>query len=599
MKHNYSILLLTLLMSMVASVARAVVIDGINYNLNDETKTAEVVAPGNGPIQSYGEYTYTGTATSMSLTGSFNTGEWNYVNRNLTTKFTDMKVDFQCGSSTGRLIVTPYTDGDVTVAQITIYELVMTAASDNSYTTLSVGENSYIEGTIFYNNKVYYAANLYISKAQMTPGRTALEMTIYFQDPNRTDDFQMAINFTFEAGDPSVVSNYEGEITIPASVTYEGTTYQVTSIGPEAFYNCTGLTSVSIPASVTSIASSAFSGCTGLTSVSIPASVTSIDDYAFYNCTALTKAEFASIESLCKIEFAYYSSNPLYYAHHLYINGEEITGNLVIPDGVSSIGAYAFRACTGITSVTIPESVTYLGDDAFRQCKLRNVFVKSATPPSLYDEADDDIFGYETCLHGILYVPTGAWETYAFDESWYYFINIREATTEQQEVKADMAYTLMDANNFQYAVYDQVNDRVRMVKSVNVDENDPNHCWQTMTVDGKQYLYNLGARKFAVPATDGSSFALTSEVGSIEMVDGRDGLVLAGHTETQWALVGNERMAADLSVEGTITAVNGLNRTASAIRNVYDASGRQQASPQRGLNILRRADGTTQKVLTK
>lgn len=83
------------------------------------------------------------------------------------------------------------------------------------------------------------------------------------------------------------------------------------------------------------------------------------------------------------------------------------------------------------------------------------------------------------------------------------------------------------------------------------------------------------------------------------MVDGRDGLVLAGHTETQWALVGNERMAADLSVEGTITAVNGLNRPASATRNIYDASGRQQASPQRGLNILRRADGTTQKVLTK
>ena len=243
---------------------------------------------------------------------------------------------------------------------------------------------------------------------------------------------------------------------------------------------------------------------------------------------------------------------------------------------------------------------------------MRNVYVKSATPPILdpddyydyYDEWEEDdqaedIFGDMTCYHGILYVPTGAWEAYAFNSGWWSFINIREATTEQQEVRADMTYTLMDANAFQYAVYDQVNDRVRMVKSVNVDENDPNHCWQTMTVDGKQYLYNLGARKFAVPATDGSSFALTSEVGSIEMVDGRDGLVLAGHTETQWALVGNERMAADLSVEGTITAVNGLNRTASAIRNIYDASGRQQASPQRGLNILRRADGTTQKVLTK
>lgn len=578
---------------MVASVANAdnVVIDGINYNLNDEAKTAEVVAP---PVNL--QNTYMGTLTSQSLTGSYSTGMWYHVNQPHNTKLSNMTVQLQ-GSTTATLILPPYTDGAVTVQQIAIYNLEINF--NQSSTTLSIVDNSLIDGTIVYNNKTYVAANLYIEMARVTSDKITLVMTIYFQDPNDSFDYQMAINFTFETGDKSAPSNYEGQIIIPASVTYEGTTYQVTSIGQSAFQGCSGLTSITLPDGLASIANSAFSGCTGLTSVSIPASVTSIDDYAFYNCTALTKAEFASIESLCKIEFAYYSSNPLYYAHHLYINGEEITGNLVIPDGVSSIGAYAFRACTGITSVTIPESVTYIGDDAFRQCKLRNVFVKSATPPSLYDEADDDIFGYETCLHGILYVPAGAWEAYAFDESWCYFINIREAASEQQEVKADMAYTLMDANNFQYAVYDQVNDRVRMIQSVNVDEKDPNHCWQTITSDGKQYLYNIGARKFAVPATDGTSFTLTAEVGSIKMEDGRDGIVLNGHTEAQWALVSNERMAADLSIEDTITAVNGINAPASSVRDVYDASGRQQTSPQRGLNILRKTDGTTRKVLVK
>ncbi|MBQ9559734.1 MAG: leucine-rich repeat domain-containing protein [Bacteroidaceae bacterium] len=79
-------------------------------------------------------------------------------------------------------------------------------------------------------------------------------------------------------------SKYTGNVTIPSSVTYEGKTYTVTSIGEEAFYGCSGLTSVTIPNSVTSIGYAAFEYCYGLTSVTIPNSVTSIGSYAFYGC---------------------------------------------------------------------------------------------------------------------------------------------------------------------------------------------------------------------------------------------------------------------------------------------------------------------------
>ena len=79
-------------------------------------------------------------------------------------------------------------------------------------------------------------------------------------------------------------TRYEGSITIPERVTYNGTTYSVTSIGSYAFRNCSGLTSVTIGNSVTSIGNYAFLQCSGLTSVTIPNSVTSIGEDAFYGC---------------------------------------------------------------------------------------------------------------------------------------------------------------------------------------------------------------------------------------------------------------------------------------------------------------------------
>ena len=86
-------------------------------------------------------------------------------------------------------------------------------------------------------------------------------------------------------------NNYTGDVVIPETVTYNGKTYSVTSIGWCAFENCSGLTSVTIPNSVTSIGSYAFSGCSGLTSVTIPNSVTSIGSYAFNRCSGLTSVK--------------------------------------------------------------------------------------------------------------------------------------------------------------------------------------------------------------------------------------------------------------------------------------------------------------------
>ena len=161
------------------------------------------------------------------------------------------------------------------------------------------------------------------------------------------------VEVTYRGADEDSYSNeYSGSVTIPQTVTYNGTTYSVTSIGSWAFYDCTSLTSITIP-QITSIGDYAFYYCRSLTSITIPNSVTSIGSSAFTYCSGLTSITIPNSVTTIGDRAFYYCSS---------------LTSVTIGNSVTSIGDKAFYGCSSLTSITIPNSVTSIGSAAFSGC---------------------------------------------------------------------------------------------------------------------------------------------------------------------------------------------------------------------------------------
>jgi hypothetical protein len=137
------------------------------------------------------------------------------------------------------------------------------------------------------------------------------------------------------------------------------------NIGDGAFSSCASLTSIAFPAGLTSIGEWAFSYCTRLTSVSLPTSLTSIGEFAFSICTSLASIAVADSNSYFKsVDGVLYDKQVTQLI--CYPGGKQ--GPFAVPHVVTSIGRTAFYFCDGLTSVSLPTSLKSIGDSAFAGC---------------------------------------------------------------------------------------------------------------------------------------------------------------------------------------------------------------------------------------
>ena len=239
-----------------------------------------------------------------------------------------------------------------------------------------------------------------------------------------------------------ITSGYgDGALNIPATVTYAGTKYKVTSIGAEAFFDCS-FTSVTIPDGVTIIKYSAFQNCTELTEVTFGNSITTIENTAFYYCTSLKQVTIPkSVTNIGGNVFGFCTAlthinvdaaNTAYSSENgVLFNKDKTTllrypvakpgATYTVPKSVTCIGENAFGQCTALKELTLSENVSKIESYAFEDFAAITKMTVLATVPPTAETSAFKYFNLDTPVH----VPAESLTAYQTADGWKEFTNLK------------------------------------------------------------------------------------------------------------------------------------------------------------------------------
>ena len=266
--------------------------------------------------------------------------------------------------------------------------------------------------------------------------------------------------------------DYKNQIT--AVVIEDG----VTSVGDDAFFDCTKITSVEIADSVMTIGNTAFLGCRGLTGVEISSNVMSIGHQAFAYCTKVVNFYVDSNnECYCSVDGVLFDKDMIELIQYPAANTRT---TYTTPSTMKRIGASAFVSCYSLTSVAISSGVTFIEDIAFSDC--RNL--ESITIPVSVTYIGPMAFYYCTGLTTVYYDGTEAqWNA------------IEIAEQNDSLLNAEIIFAVEDncaeiVSNPK-SVTAQVGETVKF--TVKATGDGLTYCWQYKTASGSKWNNSTAA----------------------------------------------------------------------------------------------------------